>query len=104
MGMNQESIFSWGISLGKPWNLIHEGDFCILFDGPEENLANSSEVFSAFTVAELGEMFPHHTPSMKDGQGFSCSTLISEDGAAGIEIAWFLLCVGIARLIKRRKI
>lgn len=65
LGVKQESLFSWGISRGLPWSNEPKGVWRLLSDGPSENQPNSSELCSAFTVAELGEMLPE-----KAGGGF----------------------------------
>lgn len=79
LGVKQESCFYWDSIDGGKLFLWKIGD--LISFSYEETYASPSEYsYSAFSVVELGEMLPHHTPSMKDGQGFSCSTLISEDG------------------------
>lgn len=80
LDVKQDALYSW-IQRGdtpKDWSasFLQESERAMTKDYV------SSGWCSAFTVAELGEMLPHHTPSMKDGQGYSCSTLCSEDGDA----------------------
>jgi hypothetical protein len=58
LGVEQNGLWSWCKSIGPPWNTRPKDEWDLQLDGPEENEPNSSECYSAFTVAELGELLP----------------------------------------------
>lgn len=77
LGFRQESEFYWK---SPEWMLVAKQDFepSVL----EYAIGHGSLVFSAFTVAELGEMFPNDWRkryfSMRNGDGWCC--WISSEG------------------------
>lgn len=58
LGVEQNGLWSWCLSIGPPWNARAKDEWGLQLDGPEENEPNSSESYSAFTVAELGGLLP----------------------------------------------
>ena len=67
LGVKQESLFYWVLlenEFGKDWIII-QGD-----DSIEAVYKNNK--YSAFTVAELGEILPELCLSGNTGEGFNC--------------------------------
>ncbi len=81
LGFPQKSLFYWYE------NIVYFGEtklFVKVSSGHSRSIhvcnLKSYGAISAYSVAELGEMLPPHTDSGKDGQGYACYTVISEDG------------------------
>lgn len=65
LGVKQgESLFHW---LSRPWG---KEPFLYKFDEPGDAKKDDKDCWSAFTVAELGEMLPCGVYSYKLGSGF----------------------------------
>lgn len=76
LGLNQESLFYWGVP--KSGN-IPEGQLNEGLPIKNSKMYKFRDYYSAFTVAELGEMLPNGKYSWKSGHGWLASEIFPAD-------------------------
>jgi hypothetical protein len=79
LGVKQESLFHW-----QPW--MYGGDKMVIVEEGAEDWSDEGESYSAFTVAELGEMLRHR---VGDLLGYDVNGFQFRPDARGHTVYWW---------------